>query len=205
MECCRYGLPSGSFSHLHRGTLELCQRHRRSRCRRGLLVRLRMHAHHPQLPSILLANVRSLVNEEDEIRARVAFQRDIRDCNILCFTETWLAWDMLSESVQPTGFSVHRTDRNKHLSGKKKGGGVCFMITDSWCNCNNTQEFKSFCSPDLEFLTIKCRPYYLPRELSSVIVTVVYIPPQVDTKTAIKELHWTLANWKPHILRLNLL
>jgi hypothetical protein len=57
----------------------------------------------------------------DEIRARVAFQRDIRDCNILCFTETWLAWDMLSESVQEQwGFSAHRTDRNKHLSGKKK-------------------------------------------------------------------------------------
>ena len=49
--------------------------------------------------------------------------------NIL--TETWLAWDMLSESVQPTGFSVLRADRNKHLSGKKKGGGVCFMINDS--------------------------------------------------------------------------
>ena len=66
------------------------------------------------------------------------------------------------------------------------------MINDSWCNCNNIQELKSFCSPDLEFLTSKCRPYYLPRELSSVIITAVYIPPQVDTKMAIKELHWTL-------------
>ena len=25
MECCRDGCPSGTFSHLHRGTLELCQ------------------------------------------------------------------------------------------------------------------------------------------------------------------------------------
>uniref|UniRef100_A0A8C7VR13 Transmembrane 6 superfamily member 2b n=1 Tax=Oncorhynchus mykiss TaxID=8022 RepID=A0A8C7VR13_ONCMY len=38
----------------------------------------------------------------------------------------------------------------------------------------------SFCSPDLEFLTIKFRPYYLPIYRIS------------DTKTAIKELHWTL-------------
>uniref|UniRef100_A0A673ZB86 Reverse transcriptase domain-containing protein n=1 Tax=Salmo trutta TaxID=8032 RepID=A0A673ZB86_SALTR len=98
---------------------------------------------------------------------------------------------MLSESVQPTGFSVNRANRNKHLSCKKKGGGVCFMINDSWRNCNNIQELKSFCSPDLEFLTIKCRPYYRPRELSSV-VTAVYIPPQADTKMAAKELHWTL-------------
>jgi hypothetical protein len=28
-----------------------------------------------------------------------------------------------------------------------------------------------------EFLTIKCRPYYLPRELSSLIVTAIFIPP----------------------------
>ena len=66
------------------------------------------------------------------------------------------------------------------------------MIIDSWCNHNNIQELKSFCSPDLEFLTIKCRPYYLPREISPVIVTTVYIPPQADPTMALKELHWTL-------------
>lgn len=87
--------------------------------------------------------------------ARVAFQRDIRDCNILCFSETWLTRDTLSGSVQPPGFFTQRPDRNKHLSGKKKGGGVCLMINDSWCNHNNIQELKSFCSPDIEFLTIK--------------------------------------------------
>ena len=101
-----------------------------------------------------------------------------------CFTETWLSRDMLSESVQPPGIFVRRVDRNKHLSK-----GVCFMINNSWCNCNNIQELKSFCSPDLEFLTIKCRPYYLPREFT---VTAVYITPQADTTTALKELHWTL-------------
>ena len=72
------------------------------RCRRGrqsgLLVRLRSRAHHTPLPSILLANVQSLYNKGDEIRARVAFQKDIRDCN-----------------------------RNKQLSSKKEGGGVCLM------------------------------------------------------------------------------
>ena len=66
------------------------------------------------------------------------------------------------------------------------------MINDSWCNCNNIQELKSFCSPDLDFLTIKCRQYYLPREFSLVIVTAVYKPPQANTTTALKELHWTL-------------
>ena len=61
------------------------------------------------------------------------------------------------------------------------------MVNDSWCDCDNIQDLKCFCSPDLEYLTIKCRPYYLPREFSLVIVTAVYI-----TTTALKVLHWTL-------------
>ena len=85
-----------------------------------------MHAYYPPLPSILLTHVQSLVNKVDEIWARVAFQRDIRDCNIICFRHTWLAGDMMSESIQPIGFSVHRAERNKHLSGKK-GGGCMFQ------------------------------------------------------------------------------
>ncbi|XP_052332830.1 uncharacterized protein LOC127911022 [Oncorhynchus keta] len=160
--------------------------------RSGLLVRLRRRAHRATLPSILLANVQSLDDKIDEIRARVAFQRDIRDCNVLCFTETWLTGETLSESVQPAGFSTHRADRNKHLSGKKRGGGVCFMVNVTWCGHNNIQELKSFCSPDLEFLTIKCRPHYLPREFSSIIITAVYIPPQADTSMALNELYLTL-------------
>ena len=52
---------------------------------------------------------------------------------------------------------MHRADRDKHFSGKRNGGGVCFMINDSWCNHNNIQELKSSCSPNLEFLTINHR------------------------------------------------
>ena len=160
------------------------RRHRRGRWS-GLLVRLRRWAHRLLLLGILLANVQFLDNKVDKIRARVAFQRYIRYCNILCFMETWLTRDMLS--VQPPGFFMRRVDRNKHLSGKKDRG-VCFMINDY----HNIQELNYFCSHDLEFFTIKCRPYYLPRVFSSVIVTAVYIPPQADTTTAIKELHWIL-------------
>ena len=54
---------------------------------------------------------RGLDNKVDELRPRISFQRDIRDCNIFCFTVTWLSWDILSLSIQPVGFSVHRADR----------------------------------------------------------------------------------------------
>ena len=116
-----------------------------------------------------------------------------------------MALDMLSESIQPPWFFVRRADRNKHLSGTKKGGGVCFMINDSWCNCNNIQELKSFCKPVLEFLPIKCRPYCLPREISLVIVTAVYIPLEPIPWRPSRILSGLYANWKPYILRLHFL
>ena len=66
-------------------------------------------------------------------------------------------YDILSLSIQPAGFSVQRADRNEELSKKKKGGDVCFMIINySWCDCDNIQKLKSFCSPDLEYHKIKC-------------------------------------------------
>jgi hypothetical protein len=64
--------------------------------RSGALVRLRQRAYHPSLLSILLADVQSMDNKVDELRVRISFQRDIRDCNILCFTESWLSPDILS-------------------------------------------------------------------------------------------------------------
>ena len=131
----------------------------RSGRRSGALARLKQRENHPLLLSILLANVQSLNNKVNKFRARISFQRDIRDCNILCFTESWLSPDILSPSIQPVGFSVHHADRKKELSGIKKGGGGYFMINNSWCDCVNLQELKSFCSPDMEYLTIKCRPH----------------------------------------------
>ena len=51
------------------------------------------------------------------------------------------------------------------------------------------------CFPDVEFLILFCRPYYLPREFTSVFVTPVYIPPDADSKNErlkadIKETKW---------------
>ena len=42
--------------------------------------------------------------------------------------------------------------------------------------------------PHLEHLTIMCRPFFLPREFTSVIFTAVY-PPQADTDKALSVLH----------------
>ncbi len=51
------------------------------------------------------------------------------------------------------------------------------------------------CSPHLEHLSIICRPFYLPREFSSIVVTAVYIPPQADTSLALSKLHDELSGY----------
>ncbi|KAI5628338.1 gastrula zinc finger protein XlCGF28.1-like [Silurus asotus] len=88
-------------------------------------------------------------------------------------------------------FSVYRMDRTLD-SGKSREGGVCLMVNKHWCDSANIVPLSRSCTPNLELLTIKCRPFYLPREFSLVIVSAVYIPPQVDTDTAVWDLHETL-------------
>ena len=40
---------------------------------------------------------------------------------------------------------------------------------------------KTLCTPDIELLAVSIRPYYFPREISHVIIIVVYIPPEANT------------------------
>ena len=95
---------------------------RRRGRRRGLLVRLRRRAHRATLPRILLANVQSLDNQIDEIRAWVALQRDIRDCNILCFTETWLTRDAIG--VGTATWFLQASCRQTSISLVRRRAGV---------------------------------------------------------------------------------
>ncbi len=151
------------------------RRRRKHRGRRaGIRNRLRKRAHSPSLPSILLANVQSLENKMDNLRARISFQRD---CNIFCLTETWLTPTVPDTAVKPSdNFSVLRMDRTAE-AGKTKGGGVCFMINRKWCDPRNISTF------------------YLPREFSSIVITSVYIPPQADTSLALFKLHDELSGY----------
>ncbi len=131
----------------------------------------------------------------DDLRARISFQRDIRDCNIFCLTETWLTPTVPDTAVTPSdNFSVLRMDRTAE-AGKNKGGGVCFFINKKWCDSRNISILSRSYSPHLEHLSIICRPFYLPREFSSIVITSVYIPPQADTSLALSKLHDELSGY----------
>ncbi len=82
------------------------KRSRRRGKRAGVLVRLRRRAFRPPLPNILLANVQSLDNKLYELRVRISYQRETRDCCVICLTETWMSAMVPDSAIELTGFFV---------------------------------------------------------------------------------------------------
>ena len=101
--------------------------------------RIRRRSNNPPLPSILLPNVQSLDNKIDELRRRLNYQQDIKNCNILCFTESWLNDDI---NIQLAGYTMYRQDRTA-ASGKTRCGGLCVIVNSSWCTIS--KEVSSYC------------------------------------------------------------
>ena len=89
--------------------------------RAGVLVRLRRRAHRPPLPTILLANVQSLDNKLCELRARISFQPDIRNRNVICLTETWLSAEVPDHAIEPPGF--HRSSGGQRPGALRENEG----------------------------------------------------------------------------------
>nr|XP_057925471.1 uncharacterized protein LOC131127531 isoform X2 [Doryrhamphus excisus]XP_057925472.1 uncharacterized protein LOC131127531 isoform X2 [Doryrhamphus excisus]XP_057925473.1 uncharacterized protein LOC131127531 isoform X2 [Doryrhamphus excisus] len=157
--------------------------HKQKRGRRsGLLLRLRNNPHKPPLPSLYLTNARSITHKKDDLELQLEGNRYIRDCCVLIITETWLKPTIPDASVQLAGRSLHRWDRTED-SGKSRGGGVFIYVHEDWCN--NSKIIETHCSPDIEYMSVRCRQYFLPRELTVVIVTAVYIPPDANASTAL--------------------
>ena len=122
----------------------------------------------------------------DELKLQMAANGLVQDCCILLITETWLHSSIPDTAIELAGRTAHRQDRNSN-SGKSRGGGLCIYVNNNWCT--NATTIDSHCSPDLEYLTVKCRPTYLPREFTVVMVTAVYIPPDANAKSALSHLY----------------
>ena len=151
------------------------QRKRKRGKRGGVLVRYKKRTFRAPLPGILLSNVQSANNKRDEFLNALKYKQDFKDCAIVCFTETWLDESTPDVAICPEGYTVFRADRSPDLSGKKRGGGLCVLINQRWCT--DSTEITALCSPDLELISIVCKPFYSPREFASTVVVAVYIPP----------------------------
>ncbi len=158
--------------------------------RAGVLVRLRRRAFRPPLPIILLAKFHwtTTFTGQQTLRTAGAYllPRETRDCCMICLIETWLSVEIPDSAIELSRFSVHHADSMKEFMGKSRGGGVCFFINNSWCDERNIHSVRLFCSPDLEYLTLLCRPFRLPREFTVVIITTGYIPPQANIEQALQ-------------------
>jgi len=134
---------------------------------------------------------RSQVNKMDELRLQVATNDSMKDSCILLITETRIHPFILHSAIKLTGYTVQHHDRTSD-SGKRRGGGLCVYVSNNWCT--NVVTVDSHCSPDLEYVTIKCRPIYLPRDFTVVMITAVYIRPDANANSAIGHLNGSKSN-----------
>ena len=63
-----------------------------------------------------------------------------------------------------------------------KCGGILVYISDRWSANNKVIHHKS--TPHLEIMTIKSRPFWLPREIQNIITVACYCPQTEQSKTA---------------------
>uniref|UniRef100_A0A3B1IXV6 Reverse transcriptase domain-containing protein n=1 Tax=Astyanax mexicanus TaxID=7994 RepID=A0A3B1IXV6_ASTMX len=173
-----------------------CERKRKRGKRAGIRARLKASPSRPAIPSLFLANVCSLDKKLDYIRLQRTTQREFRDCCVLVFVESWLNDNIPDSAIQLAGLTAFRADRSAALSGKTRGGSVCVYINTEWCN--NAVTVAKHCSPLVEFLIVKCRPFYLVREFAAVLIAAVYIPPSAsigaNAKEALCELYRTISD-----------
>ena len=75
----------------------------------------------------------------------------------------------------------------------RTGGGIALYVNERWCDPGHVTVKERFCSPDIELLAVGLRPFDLPRELYSVVVVAVYIPPCADAEVAGDVIHSSVA------------
>ncbi|KAK3508999.1 hypothetical protein QTP70_015950 [Hemibagrus guttatus] len=77
------------------------------------------------------------------------------------------------------------------MCSKTRRGGLCVYINAEWFK--NSVLVSSWCSPLVEFVTVRCRPFYLPREFTTIFIVGVYIPPSANAKEALCELYGAIS------------
>lgn len=111
---------------------------------------------------------------------------------MIALTETWLKDQYPSHDYEIDGFGQPiQLDRDEQLTGKTQGGGVALYVNQRWCKTVIVRE--SICTSNIELLSISRRPFYLPREIPQVFLTMVYIHPKASladaTSTIVKLVH----------------
>ena len=113
------------------------------------------------LPSVLIANVRSLSGKVDELSVIA----NINDIDIICITETWLTDTIPDSTVSLQNFNMFRNDRTSSV-----GGGVCAYINSKI----KVRRIYDFENSFIESLWMSVRPNRLPRSIPVLLLAVIY-------------------------------
>ena len=113
------------------------------------------------IPTILSTNVRSLPKKVDEIQ-QIA---ELNSAWAICITESWLHSDIPDSCIAIPGFNLFRKDRINTA-----GGGVCVYL-DQKIPCKLIQ---SCDEEEVESVWISLRPHSLPRQITSIVLGVIY-------------------------------
>ncbi|KAI4890819.1 hypothetical protein NFI96_006997 [Prochilodus magdalenae] len=84
-----------------KGKRKRCERRHKRGKRSGALIRLKANTDRPPIPSLFLSNVRSLDNKLDLLQLRMSVSEEMRNCAVICLTETWTYHPTLRRS-RPT-------------------------------------------------------------------------------------------------------
>ena len=85
-----------------------CSRKQKRGKRGGIRTRL---AASPTIPSIIMANVRSLDNKMDHLRLLRSANRTVSNCCVIVFTETWLNDNIPDSAVHLEQLTCYLADR----------------------------------------------------------------------------------------------
>lgn len=105
------------------------------------------------------------------------------NAHVIALTQTWLKDHDLNQDFEIDGFGqLYRLDRYAQITSKSLGRDVCLYVNSCWCKTVKVRE--SMCSSHNEFLSVSLCPFYLPREIPQVFLTVVYMHPQANMAEA---------------------
>ena len=114
-----------------------------------------------QLPTLLVANVRSIINKIDQLE----LVAQINQVEVICITESWLNTSVVDSMISLSNFIQFRNDRTYSC-----GGGVCIYIKEE-IYCRRLEHFED---PAIESLWLLLRPKRLPRSISALLLAVIY-------------------------------
>ncbi|CAH1266625.1 Hypp3446 [Branchiostoma lanceolatum] len=121
------------------------------------------------MPSILLANARSLVNKLDELSVTLSLD----NTDIAAVTETWFGTDLPAEATAIDGYNLLRKD-----CLNKRGGGVALYVKD----CIKTKPVDTDVPDSIECLWAQLQPHWTPRDVSVLYLGLLYHPPWANEK-----------------------